>query len=31
MTLLDYLWSKVPANEVFHRQGDGVRIDLKEL
>ena len=31
MTLLDYLWSKAPANEVFHRQGDGVRVDLKEL
>ncbi len=31
MTLLDYLWSKAPAGQVFHRQGDGVRVDLKEL
>lgn len=31
MTLLDYLWNKAPAGQVFHRQGDAVYVDLKEL
>ncbi len=31
ITVLDYLWSKPPIGQVFHRQGEAVRVDLKEL